>query len=106
MDTTNPNRLLRLGDVSQLTSLGKSTINLWVAQGKFPAPTTISPTIKVWRLRDVEEWIENVFSKASTHPTATVDHATNVIDFAQNSASRGDAFEHHSITQPQEEQQA
>jgi prophage regulatory protein len=57
-----PSRLLRLADVSELTSLGKSTINLWVAQGKFPAPTTLSPTIKVWRVRDVEEWIEKVFS--------------------------------------------
>lgn len=39
MDSSKGSRLIRLPEVSELTSLGKSTINLWVAQGKFPAPT-------------------------------------------------------------------
>ena len=50
-------KLLRLKDVSKLTSLGQSTINLWVAQGKFPKPTVLSITIKVWRLKDIVAWI-------------------------------------------------
>lgn len=51
-------KLLRLKDVSELTSLGQSTINLWVAQEKFPKPTVLSMTIKVWRLKDVVAWID------------------------------------------------
>ena len=50
--------LLRLAEISKLTSLGKSTINLWVAPGKFPAPMLISPTVKVWRLQQLMDWID------------------------------------------------
>jgi len=60
MDIQQQRKLLRLSDVSELTSLGKSTINLWVAKGRFPAPTALSKTIKVWHYRDVEQWLENL----------------------------------------------
>ena len=55
---SDPNQLLRIHEVSKLTSLARSTINLWVAQGKFPKPTSLSPTIKVWRLGNVIDWID------------------------------------------------
>jgi len=58
---SNGNQLLRIQEVSQLTSLAKSTINLWVAQGNFPKPTLLSPTLKVWRASDIDEWISNHF---------------------------------------------
>jgi prophage regulatory protein len=53
------NQLLRIHEVSKLTSLGKSTINLWVAQTKFPKPIHLSPTIKVWKLEDIVLWINS-----------------------------------------------
>lgn len=53
------NQLLRIHEVSKLTSLGKSTINLWVAQGKFPKPIHLSPTIKVWKLEDIVLWVNS-----------------------------------------------
>ena len=53
------NQLLRIEEVCELTTLGKSTINLWVAQGKFPKPIHLSPTIKVWRLGDIVLWINS-----------------------------------------------
>jgi predicted DNA-binding transcriptional regulator AlpA len=52
-------KLLRIEEVSELTTLGKSTINLWVAQGKFPSPTLLSPTLKVWQLAAVKSWIKS-----------------------------------------------
>ena len=55
----NSNQLLRINEVCQLTSVAKSTINLWVAQGKFPKPILLSPTIKVWKLSTVQEWIDS-----------------------------------------------
>jgi prophage regulatory protein len=55
---TNNNQLLRIKEVSDFTSIAKSTINLWVAQGKFPKPISLSPTIKVWRFQQLLDWIE------------------------------------------------
>ena len=55
----NSNQLLRIGEVCQLTSVAKSTINLWVAQGRFPKPILLSPTIKVWKQSVVHEWIDS-----------------------------------------------
>ena len=54
----DPNQLLRINDVSAFTSLAASTINLWVAQGKFPKPIALSVTIKVWRMKDLIAWID------------------------------------------------
>ena len=60
MESTN-NQLLRIQEVSTLTSLAKSTINLWVAQGKFPKPVLLSPTVKVWTKQQLQEYIQNAF---------------------------------------------
>jgi len=57
------NQLLRIQEVSTLTSLAKSTINLWVAQGKFPKPILLSPTVKVWQLKQLHDWIHNAFEQ-------------------------------------------
>lgn len=62
MESTN-NQLLRIQEVSTLTSLAKSTINLWVAQGKFPKPVLLSPTVKVWTKQQLQEYIQNAFDK-------------------------------------------
>lgn len=50
-------QLIRIDKVSAITTLGKSSINLWVFQGRFPRPIALSSTVKVWRLKDVEDWI-------------------------------------------------
>ena len=55
---TNADQLLRITEVSHFTSLAKSTINLWVAQGKFPKPIALSPTIKVWKSQQILDWID------------------------------------------------
>lgn len=55
--STDQDRLIRIDEVKQLTSLSKSSINAWVASGKFPKPANLSLTIKVWRYRDVVDWI-------------------------------------------------
>jgi predicted DNA-binding transcriptional regulator AlpA len=52
-------QLLRIQNVAALTTLSKSCINLWVAQDRFPKPTTLSPTIKVWRASDISDWIND-----------------------------------------------
>ena len=51
-------QLIRIDQVSTITTLAKSSINLWVTQSKFPKPITLSATVKVWKLQDVSNWIE------------------------------------------------
>lgn len=58
-------RLIRIDEVKQLTSLSKSSINAWVASGKFPKPANLSLTIKVWRYRDVADWIDEALERGN-----------------------------------------
>ena len=51
-------QLLRINDVKKLTTLSKSTIALWVAQSRFPRPIPLSLTVKVWRLSDIKNWLD------------------------------------------------
>lgn len=61
---TNSDQLLRITEVSDFTSLAKSTINLWVAQGKFPKPIALSPTIKVWKSQQINDWVDSFTAKS------------------------------------------
>jgi predicted DNA-binding transcriptional regulator AlpA len=62
MDTNtlvlSDDKLLRIHDVVDLTTLSRSCINLWVAQGRFPKPLSPSHTIKLWRLSDIQGWVD------------------------------------------------
>jgi predicted DNA-binding transcriptional regulator AlpA len=51
-------QLLRIQGVSAATTLSKSCINLWVAQGKFPRPVALSSTVKVWRASQIQAWMD------------------------------------------------
>jgi prophage regulatory protein len=62
---TNSKQLLRIAEVSDFTSLAKSTINLWVAQGKFPKPILLAPTIKVWRVEHLNSWIDSLSAESA-----------------------------------------
>ena len=55
------NRLLRITDVSNKTTLAKSTIWLKMSQVKFPKPTKLSDSINVWRESDIDAWINQHF---------------------------------------------
>uniref|UniRef100_UPI0040485346 helix-turn-helix transcriptional regulator n=1 Tax=Limnohabitans sp. TaxID=1907725 RepID=UPI0040485346 len=50
-------QMLRINDLAKLTTLSKSCINLWVAQGRFPKPITLSKTVKLWSMGSVRKWI-------------------------------------------------
>ena len=55
INTQSDDQLLRINEVSKLTTLSKSSINLWVAQNRFPRPISLSTTVKVWKLSDVRD---------------------------------------------------
>lgn len=48
--------LIRKPSVTAITSIGSSTIDLWVSQSRFPAPLP-TETVKIWRSGDVKKWI-------------------------------------------------
>lgn len=58
-------QLLRINEVKLLTTLSKSTISLWVAQGRFPKPIALSSTVKVWRVSDIQKWSDAHFCSLS-----------------------------------------
>jgi predicted DNA-binding transcriptional regulator AlpA len=58
-NTHQENQLLDIEGVSKLTTLGKSTIRLWVAQTKFPKPLELGSNKKVWRVKDINTYIES-----------------------------------------------
>ena len=47
---------LRLKDVVKRVPVAKSTIWLWVSDGKFPAPVKLSDRVTAWPLASIERW--------------------------------------------------
>ncbi|MEZ2903922.1 helix-turn-helix transcriptional regulator [Acinetobacter terrestris] len=41
-----------------LLSVSDKTIWNWVKRGAFPAPIKLSPSVTVWRLSDVQAWMQ------------------------------------------------
>jgi prophage regulatory protein len=56
-------KFLRITDVMSVTGLAKSTIWLYVKEGKFPKQIKLSPKISVWKESDVEAWITEQIEK-------------------------------------------
>ena len=53
------NKLLRLRDVIKMTSLSRTTIYDYMAEGKFPKNIYLGPKISVWIEREIQEWINS-----------------------------------------------
>ena len=53
------NKLLRLRDVIKMTSLSRTTIYEYMAEGKFPKNILLGPKISVWIEREIQEWINS-----------------------------------------------
>ena len=50
-------RLLRISEVVARTSLGRSTIYRWSADGRFPAPVLLGGRLARWIEAEVDEWV-------------------------------------------------
>ena len=50
-------RFVTLSQASNKTSLGKSTINLWEAEGRFPKAIRLCRTKRVWLESDIDSWM-------------------------------------------------
>lgn len=54
---TQPDRLLRLKEVSRRVGLGKTMIYNLIGQGRFPAPYKLTPAAARWSEQEVISWI-------------------------------------------------
>lgn len=52
-----PLRLLRRTEVEARTGLSRSTIYLWMQQGRFPKPVKIGAKVVAWRQGDIDLWL-------------------------------------------------
>lgn len=53
-------RLLKIRDVMDRTSLGSSTIYRRIAAGTFPKPRQLGPACVRWMESDIESWMEDL----------------------------------------------
>ena len=59
MDTSDQGNIkfLRMAQVRELTTMGRSTILERVARGEFPKPVRLSPQTRVWVAGEVDRWM-------------------------------------------------
>ena len=48
-----------MSELSELLSIGKSTIWAWVKAGRFPKPLKMSSRMTIWSAADIEAWISS-----------------------------------------------
>lgn len=63
---TEQEQFIRLPRTMQITGLGRSTVWAYVKTGKFPASIKLSERVTVWRLSEVNRWIEEKIAEAQT----------------------------------------
>jgi len=57
--TKNPNQLIRIKQVVQLLAISESTVRRYIKSGILPKPTKLSPRVMVWRLSQIEDFIDS-----------------------------------------------
>lgn len=56
-----PDRILKLKEVSEMTSLARSTIYNYIQEGTFPRGVNLGKDRRVgWRLSDIQKWIRDL----------------------------------------------
>ena len=50
-------RFIDLREVTSRVCLGKTTVLLWEAEGKFPRAVRLSPNKRVWLDADITQWM-------------------------------------------------
>jgi prophage regulatory protein len=59
METPQPDRILRIGNVLELTGLSRSTLYRMVHAGSFPRQIQISQHCVGWRESSVTAWLQD-----------------------------------------------
>ncbi len=59
-------RLLRLAEVIERVSLGKTSIYKRIEEGTFPRPLNLGPNTVRWRSSDIDTWISSLQPATAT----------------------------------------
>ncbi|EGX6956817.1 AlpA family transcriptional regulator [Aeromonas hydrophila] len=51
-------KLIKLKDVTEMTTLSKATIYRLMKQGSFPGPIRLGPKCVAWKQSEIIEWVE------------------------------------------------
>ena len=51
-------KILRLPAVLSRTGLGRSTVYLYISEGRFPKPISLGPRAVGWLESEIDEWLE------------------------------------------------
>ena len=54
-----PKKLIKIADVKDMTTLGKTKIYRLISEGNFPRPVSLGPTTVAWSEAEIEDWIQN-----------------------------------------------
>lgn len=60
---TTHQKLLRLSEVVERIGFKKSSIYLWISEGKFPQPLKLGQSTR-WVASEVESWLEKKIAEA------------------------------------------
>lgn len=52
--------MLKIEDVVEKTSLGKSTLEKMIENGEFPKPLKLGPRTRRWHAEDINKWINDL----------------------------------------------
>ena len=61
--TTSPIRFVRLPEVMARTGLSRSTIHVWMAEGRFPKPVPLGSRSVGWIESELEKWVRGRIAK-------------------------------------------
>lgn len=61
-------RFLRIGDVTKMAGLSRSTVYAWVRQGRFPAPYQQGPNWSRWSEQEVRLWMDRLKTNSDRDP--------------------------------------
>ena len=54
----NPDACIRQAKVLEIVPFSPATLWRKVKEGTFPDPLKLSPRVTVWRVRDVQQWVQ------------------------------------------------
>lgn len=63
----HPNGMLRLPSLLEMTGVSRSTIYVWMAQGRFPLSVKLGSRVVAWRYSEVLEWINACAGSSGPH---------------------------------------
>lgn len=59
-------QLLRVGEVAEMLGVSKASVWNWVKhKPEFPKPANLTPKVTVWKLSEINEYLDNhIFKRA------------------------------------------